>query len=120
MLCLVTLMVFLGLLIALAPVAFAYLEQSQSSHSSGLTRSANKVVQNCNPIIVTFADDAPLRKVSQFLDQLNASIAFGPNENGAFELNLADGSPQDVVNALNSNTSIVSIASLRDQCLNRR
>ncbi|MFL9923703.1 hypothetical protein PQR62_05495 [Herbaspirillum lusitanum] len=122
MLCLITLMVFLGLLIALAPVGLGYLHQDSKAGQGG-TRSAGAArdAATCNPILARFADDAPMGKLNQALERLDTSIAFGPNENGAFELSVTEtGAPDKaaaVVDALNRMPELVIVASLRDQCL---
>jgi hypothetical protein len=118
MLCLVTLMVFLGLLIALAPVGLAYLHQGEAGGGRAGTRDAGgSHAAACNPILATFAEDVPMGKLNQLLDRLDASIAFGPNENGAFELNVAGKNTAAVVDALNRVPDVVVIASLREACV---
>lgn len=120
MLCLVTLMVFLGLLIALAPVGLGYLRHGAAAPQGG-TRAAGAAGRvACSPILVSFVDDIPMGKLNGLLERLNASIAFGPNENGAFELTVAGTDAQAVVDSLNRMPEAVVVASLREQCLRSR
>lgn len=120
MLCLVTLMVFLGLLIALAPVGLGYLRHEGATGQGGTRAAGNARTVGCSPILVTFADDVPMGKLNQLLERLNASIAFGPNENGAFELTITGDDAAAVVDALNRMPEAVIVASLREQCLRQR
>jgi hypothetical protein len=122
MLCLVTLMVFVGLLIALAPVGLSYLQQAANpaqGTQAGATRGLDSRAGNtaCNPILVSFADTISMAQISKLLGRLDASIAFGPNENGAFELAVPKANAGAVVDALNRMPDAVVIASLREQCL---
>lgn len=121
MLCLITLMVFLGLLIALLPVGLGYLRQDSAAGRAGTRAAGDAGAAACNPILASFADDASMGKLNQVLERLDASIAFGPNENGAFELSLveasAPGKAAAVVDALNRMPELVIVASLREQCL---
>ena len=123
MLCLITLMVFIGLVIALAPVGLSYLKQSASTSggvgaNTGATRGAGiRAAVPCNPVLVTFTDEVPLGKLNRLLNSLDASIAFGPNENGAFELALPVAGVAAAVEALNRMPEVVVVASLRVQCL---
>lgn len=121
MLCLVTLMVFMGLLIAMAPVALSYLSKGEGAGGGMATRAlGGAAAPVCNPVLATFADDVPMARLNAVLNRINATIAFGPNENGAFELAVASDSAAAAVEALNRMPDVVVIASLREQCLSVR
>lgn len=124
---LVTLLVFSGLLIATLPVGWAYV-QMQWQNRSGSSATADSrslgeaamAIARCSPILVYFDDSATVADVASLLGSLDASIAFGPNENGAFELAMSPRSsvsPARVVEALNKVSSLVLTASLRQRCV---
>ena len=124
---LVTLLVFSGLLIATLPVGWAY-AQMQWQNRSGASAAADSrsvgdasmAMARCNPILVYFEDSASVTAVASLLASLDASIAFGPNENGAFEVAVSTRSgvgPVRVMEALNKATGLVMTASLRQRCV---
>ena len=123
-LCLFTLLVFLGLVIALAPAGWLYANlQRQPSDggqtATGDTRSVgitNSPVR-CNQIVVIFNSAATVARVSALLEQLDTTIAFGPNENGAFELLVPSTSASGVTDALNRASDVVVSAALQRRCL---
>ncbi len=124
---LVTLLVFSGLLIATLPVGWAYAQMQWQNRAGNLTiadsRSvgdATTAIARCNPILVYFEESASVTAVASLLARLDASIAFGPNENGAFEVAVSPRSgvgPARVVDALNKASGLVMTASLRQRCV---
>ena len=123
-LCLFTLLVFLGLVVALAPAGWRYasLQLKSSSGSNATTNdarslSAGNALSRRNQIVVIFAGTATVARVSALLEQLDTTIAFGPNENGAFELSTPSISAIGVVDALNHASDAVVSASLQRRCL---
>ncbi|MBO9538882.1 hypothetical protein [Herbaspirillum sp.] len=102
MLCVVALAALLGLL---ATLAYWYRPETGGGRAAA-----------CNPILVTFAEDAPLGKLNGLLARLDTGIAFGPDQNGAFELRPAGGNAGAVVDALNREPDVVLVASLREAC----
>lgn len=123
-LCLFTLMVFLGLVVALAPAGWRYASVQLKSGSgpaatSNDTRSLGVSITpaRCNQIVVIFNATASFARVSTLLEQLDTTIAFGPNENGAFELSAPSTAAAKVVDALNRAADAVVSASLQRRCL---
>ena len=123
-LCLFTLLVFLGLAVALAPAGWRYanlqLKPGNSRPTSvGDSRSlgTNDVPARCNQIVVIFNSAATVSRVSALLEQLDTTIAFGPNENGAFELSAPSAAAGNVADALNRAADAVVDASLQRRCL---
>lgn len=123
-LCLFTLLVFSGLVIALAPAGWRYVSLQLKSTSGPVainnnTRSlgANVTPARCNQIVVIFNATASLARVSALLEQLDTTIAFGPNENGAFELSAPAAKAANVADALNRAADAVVSASLQRRCV---
>lgn len=123
-LCLFTLLIFLGLVVALAPAGWRYAGlqiQSRIGQNSATNDSRSVGTSNaparCNQIVVLFAGTATVTRVSALLEQLDTTIAFGPNENGAFELSTPSASATGVADALNRASDAVVSASLRRRCL---
>ena len=71
----------------------------------------------CNQIVVIFNAAATVARVSALLEQLDSTIAFGPNENGAFELLVPSTSASGVTDALNRASDAVVGAALQRRCL---
>lgn len=122
-LCLFTLLVFLGLVVALAPAGWRYASLQLKSSPipnavSSDTRSlgAGQAPMRCNQILVIFNPAATVARVSALLEQLDTTIAFGPNENGAFELSTSSNSASGVADALNRESDAVVSASLQRRC----
>lgn len=123
-LCLFTLLVFSGLVVALAPAGWRYASLQLRSNSgitatSSDTRSlgASSLPARCNQIVVIFNSAATVARVSALLEQLDTTIAFGPNENGAFELSVPSASASGVADALNRAPDAVVSAALQRRCL---
>lgn len=123
-LCLFTLLVFLGLAVALAPAGWRYANLqlkpgNAQPTAAGDSRSlgTNDVPARCNQIVVIFNSTATVSRVSALLEQLDTTIAFGPNENGAFELSAPSTAAANVVDALNRAADAVVSASLQRRCL---
>ena len=123
-LCLFTLLVFSGLVVALAPAGWRYASlqlksNSGSASTSSDTRSlgASGMPVRCNQIVVIFNAAATVARVSALLEQLDTTIAFGPNENGAFELLVPSTSASGVTDALNRASEVVVSAALQRRCL---
>lgn len=124
---LVTLLVFSGLLIATLPVGWAYAQMHWQNRSGASATAdsrslgdASMAIARCNPILVYFEDSASVTAVASLLASLDASIAFGPNENGAFEVAVSTRSgigAVRVMEALNKATGLVMTASLRQRCV---
>ncbi len=119
---LVTLLVFCGLLIALAPVGLGYLRM-QARQTVGQTVSrglGNDTGQRrCSPIEVYFTGAASVTQVAALLESLSATIVLGPTENGSFEISASSASALAVTEALNNATELVLKASLRPRCLEK-
>ena len=123
-LCLFTLLVFLGLVVALAPAGWRYANlqlrpgNSQQTATSG-TRSmgTSNAPARCNQIVVIFNSTTSMARVSALLEQLDTTIAFGPNENGAFELSAPSTAAANVADALNRAADAVVSASLQRRCV---
>lgn len=123
-LCLFTLLIFLGLAIALTPAGWRYVSLQLKPGGTQLTatvdsRSAgtSNAPARCNQIVVIFNSTATVSRMSALLEQLDATIAFGPNENGAFELSAPAASAANVADALNRAADAVVSASLQRRCL---
>ena len=123
-LCLFTLLVFSGLVVALAPAGWRYANLQLRSAGTQPTvtsdsRSAgtSNAPARCNQIVVIFNSTATVSRMSALLEQLDATIAFGPNENGAFELSAAAAAAANVADALNRAADVVVSASLQRRCL---
>jgi hypothetical protein len=118
---LIVLMIFCGLVVGLAPIVFGYamhsktMAQSQTPATRG--GSINSTQLRCNQILVTFAKTATISQISSLLEQLDASIAFGPNENGSFELLVPSIKAGEILDALNRADDLVIVASKRERCL---
>lgn len=123
-LCLFTLLVFLGLVVALAPAGWRYasLQLKLGGGTNVVTSDARSLgtgnaPARCNQIVVIFNASTTVACVSTLLEQLDTSIAFGPNENGAFELSTPATSAAGVAEALNRASDAVVSASLQRRCL---
>lgn len=122
-LCLFTLLVFLGLAVALAPAGRRYANLqlkpgNAQPTAAGGSRSlgTNEVPARCNQIVVIFNSTATVFRVSALLEQLDTTIAFGPNENGAFELSAPSMAAANVADALNRAADAVVSAALQRRC----
>jgi hypothetical protein len=124
-LCLFTLLVFLGLVVALAPAGWRYaslqlqsrIGQHSATNDSRSVGTSNAAPARCNQIVVIFAGTATVTRVSALLEQLDTTISFGPNENGAFELSTTSISAAGVAAALNHASDAVVSSSLLRSCL---
>lgn len=126
---LITLLVFSGLLVALAPVGLGYLRmQGRTGDVVGqaTTRSLGtgdlgarnvNTFERCSPIEVYFTDKALMSQVAALLESLDAVIAYGPTENGSFEIFVAPDKAPAVAAALNKAGDVVLKASTRQRCL---
>ncbi len=119
-----TLLIFLGLVVALAPAGWRYASlQVKSGNAANATSNdarslgTGNAPARCNQIMVIFAGTATVARVSALLEQLDTTIAFGPNENGAFELSMPATSAAGVAEALNRASDAVVSASLQRRCL---
>ena len=119
-----TLLVFSGLVVALAPAGWRYANMqikpgtgpraaSDDTRSLGTGDTPNR----CNQIVVIFNSTSSVARVSALLEQLDTTIAFGPNENGAFELSVPTTAAASVAEALNRAADAVVSASLQRRCL---
>ena len=123
-LCLFTLLVFLGLVVALAPAGWRYASLQLKSNSGTTATSTDTrsmgpglLPAACNQIVVIFNSAATVARVAALLEQLDTTIAFGPNENGAFELSVPSTSASGVTDALNRAPDAVVSAALQRRCL---
>lgn len=122
-LCLFTLLVFTGLAVALAPAGWRYISLQTKAATGAMANidsrslGANGVPVRCNQIVVIFNPVATVARVSTLLEQLDTTIAFGPNENGAFELSTLSTAAAGVNEALNRASDAVVSASLQRRCL---
>jgi hypothetical protein len=117
------LMLFAGLVVALAPIAWTYWPVSKpvSAGAGSATRggalNAKGNDARCNQILVSFVSTATVAQISKLLESLNATIGFGPNENGIYELRVASNTALAVVQALNRAEELVVVAEVRESCL---
>lgn len=123
-LCLFTLLVFLGLVVALAPAGWRYANlqlrpgnSQQTTISDTRSLGMNYASARCNEIVVIFNSTTSMARVSALLEQLDTTIAFGPNENGAFELSAPSKAAANVADALNRAADAVVSASLQRRCM---
>jgi hypothetical protein len=118
------LMLLAGLVIGLTPIAWTYGHSYTAAASTGSSSPTKGGAPNqaggnnrCNQILVSFASTATIAQIADLLQKLDANIAFGPNENGAYELAVVADSAVAVVAALNRAEALVVVASLRERCL---
>ena len=123
-LCLFTLLVFSGLVVALAPAGWRYANMQvkpgngpQTASNDTRSLGAGNTPNRCNQIVVIFSGTTSMARVSALLEQLDTTIAFGPNENGAFELSAPTTAAASVAEALNRAADAVVSASLQRRCL---
>ena len=123
-LCLFTLLVFLGLVVALAPAGWRYANLQLSPGNSQQTATSDtrsmgtgNTPARCNQIVVIFNSTTSMARVSALLEQLDTTVAFGPNENGAFELSAPSTAAANVADALNRAADAVISASLQRRCV---
>ena len=121
LLSLVTLMVFSGLLLALVPVAWTYAKMAQTARPSANegTKGAGARpldASSCDRLVVSFTSAAPIGQITALLSSMNASIAYGPDENSAFEVSVPAGEAAATASALSRAEAIVLSASPRAGC----
>ena len=98
---LVTLLIFLGLGIALAPVGWNY------SHGEPPARTPAGSPAKCSGLTVFFAEMATVGELKDLLEQLRLAIVSGPTESGAFELAAPEGALPALVRSLGEAESTV-------------
>ncbi len=121
LLVLFTLMLLSGLTLGLVPVAYVYLVKrvqqlepiGPSLASRGVATSAN--AGRCNQVLIRFSSTASIGSIGRLMDRLDASIAFGPDQDGAFELTVPSAQAIAIVSNLNASDLVVA-ASLRPSC----
>ena len=88
-----------------------------SGDASTLTRGVQMAgpTHRCGPVLAIFKRDITVRQVSDVLQTLDAVIIYGPDENGAFELQVSARRAREVAEALEK-SSLVSAASARPEC----
>lgn len=118
------LMLFTGLVAALAPIAWTYGRPAVGSTAApgtsatkGGAANAGSSSGRCNQVLVSFVSTATIAQIAQLLEGLDASIAFGPNENSSYELAVSASTAAAVVQALNRAEALVVVATLRERCL---
>ena len=118
------LMLFTGLVAALAPIAWTYgrpvvssAAVSESSATKGGATSTGNSNCHCNQVVVSFVSTATISQITQLLESLDVSIAFGPNENSSYELAVSANTADAVVQALNRAEALVVVATMSDPCL---
>lgn len=87
-LCLATLLIFLGLGIALVPVSWTY-ARMQQVHTTAPGTAAKPVTESsvkCSGLKVFFAEMATVGEVMALLDKLDIGLLSGPDPVGAFHL----------------------------------
>jgi len=117
-----TLLVMLGLVLGLTNVS-RKISQNTAASSTVLasvtgTRSAGAFVAptaNCGQILVFFRPDSAMSQVTNVLQQVDAFIAFGPNENQAYEIHVDTADLVGVQKALEQ-SSAVAMTSLNLNC----
>lgn len=109
---LATLLVFLGLGIALVPAGWSYALMQLHSASATVTQAP----KNCQGLLVFFSEMATVGEVSALIGQVNAIVVAGPNRAGAFELDLPANDLDAAVNSLGNAEDTVSGVFLKSRC----
>jgi hypothetical protein len=114
---LATLVVFLGLGIALVPVGWNY-ERLQARTPAADLRAGLQPDSTapCHPLQVFFAETAMIGEVAELLRRLGTSIAFGPDKNGAYELAVSEKAAPAVAEFLNKAEDTVDGVFVKPQC----
>jgi hypothetical protein len=129
---LTTLLIFLGLGIALVPVGWNYERlQAQTQVSSQVaSRPAPDIrssagenassrpdpVAPCHPLLVFFSETAMVGEVAYLLDKLGTSIAFGPDKNGAYQLAVSEKAAPGVAELLGREEDTVEGVFIKPRC----
>lgn len=116
---LVTLLVLLGLAIGLVPVAWTYAHLSLSAPTLTGTKgysSDGMAIPQCSRVTAAFNSSATFGQISALLQSVDASIAYGPNENGAFEIAVQPGEAPVIAPALLRAAPLVLVASVGKNC----
>jgi hypothetical protein len=121
---LITLLVFLGLGVALAPAGWSYARMqlparaaaTPTSAAHGFGATPPMACVRCNSLVVFFADTATLGEIADLLKVLEASIAAGPDQNGAYELAVPEESAVAVAQALNEAEYTVTGVFIKPRC----
>ena len=121
MLCLVTLMLLFGLVLALAPIAWTYANLPAAGAGKNVVGSKGAggfgaAGAECSRVVVSFQSAAPIAQIANFLSNLDASITHGPDENGAFELTVPAGESVAVAAALLRADALVVAAAPHRGC----
>ena len=117
-----TLLVMLGLVLGLTNVSWKISQNTAASSTvpAGVTgtRSAGAFVApsaNCGQVLVFFRPDSAMSQVTSVLQQVDAFIVFGPNENQAYEIHVDTADLVGVQKALEG-SSAVAMTSLNLNC----
>lgn len=120
---LATLMVFLGLAIALAPVGWTYAHmQAQPGAAKATPAAANSSKPTaaapvpCSRLLVFFAETATVGEVQALLASVNSVIAFGPDKTGGYELAMPASLESAVAETLNQAEGTVEGVFIRQGC----
>lgn len=121
LLVLFTLMLLSGLALGLVPVAYVYLmKRVQTLEPIGPALASrggmtSAIAGRCNQVLIRFASSAPIGSVGRLMDQVDASIVFGPDQDGAFELSVPAERVDAIVFNLNA-SDLVVVASRQPSC----
>jgi hypothetical protein len=114
---LATLVVFLGLGIALVPVGWNYERLQTRTPAADLRASLQPdPTAPCHPLQVFFAETAMVGEVAELLHRLGTSIAFGPDKNGAYELAVSEKAAPAVAELLNKAEDTVDGVFVKPRC----
>jgi hypothetical protein len=115
---LATLVVFLGLGIALVPVGWNYERLQARTSAADLRASLQQPdpTEPCHPLQVFFAETAMVGEVAELLRRLGTSIAYGPDKNGAYELAVSEKAAPAVAELLNKAEDTVDGVFVKPRC----
>lgn len=112
-----TMMLLAGLVIALLPIAYGYLRTPGQVTSTSQSRGGEGAAATpCDRVLVSFSRAATMAQVGALLDRLGASILYGPNENGAYEVRVRPESVEAVISTLEKEEGVVIAASRMGRC----
>ena len=107
---LATLLILLGLGIALVPVGWNYARVGPA------TQAPASAPGTCSGLTVFFAEMATVGEMKDLLDQLHVAIVSGPNAAGAFELAAPEGALPGLAQSLGQAESTVEGVFLKPPC----
>ena len=113
---LATLMVFLGLGIALVPAGWSYALMQLNPPATPSAQTSAKTSANCRGLLVFFSEMATVGEVSALVRQLNAAVVSGPSPAGAFELAVPENALDAVAESLGKAENTVNSVFVKSRC----